>query len=315
MMAKVALLISYDGTGFRGWTDVRDAAVRPTLSRLLQHELLLEAASRTDAGVHARGNVATFSTAAGRDLSQLTYSLNQLLPSEICVQCAAWVDTTFDVRNNRGKEYRYVVKFCGAARDPLQRLYEWQLPPRRGRPEWDGAAAARAAAMMRGHHSFGAFGNTPRGKERLAPVDVACHLQMIQLRQVAGNAVMFRLRGDRFLYKMVRNIVGALVRVGLGELGEEEVADALARGAFERSMSVPLTAPAHGLVLHKVLYPKGEGPFDYDPQDGQLLRLPANEGAPRVAPPAHGPQGLRPWRTRVIRMAGGVGTRCLARSF
>ena len=303
--AAVALVVSYDGGAFRGWTDVRDHALRPTLSRLLrQDDVFVEAASRTDAGVHARANVCSFiATEAPPDLSQLTYSLNQLLPAEVCVQDASFVGTNFDVRANLGKEYRYLVNFA-ARREPLGRLHEWQVPTRRNRPAWDGPAVARAAALLRGTHSFEAFGNTPRGKERLADVEATCTLQMLQLRQLSPTAVQFRLRGDRFLYKMVRNIVGALVRVGHGELEEAELCDALVLGRFERSSSLPITAPPHGLVLHSVLYAPGCGPLDDPTYSGPppaelaaeaptLLRAGLASGL--------GPRGLRPWRARTIR--------------
>jgi tRNA pseudouridine38-40 synthase len=257
---------------------------------LRQDDVLVEAASRTDAGVHARANVCCFAvTEAPRDLAQFAYSLNQLLPPEVCVQAVAPAAADFDVRGTRGKEYRYQVNFV-PRREPLGRLHEWQIPARRGRPPWDGAAAARAAALLRGTHSFEAFGNTPRGKERLVPVQAACTLQMLQLRQLSPTAVQFRLRGDRFLYKMVRNVVGALVRVGHGELSEGELVEALECGRFPSSDSLPITAPPHGLVLHSVLYPHGCDPFSSAGSGGTTRHSMT--------------RGLRPWRTRTIRASG-----------
>ncbi|KAL1495975.1 hypothetical protein AB1Y20_014615 [Prymnesium parvum] len=294
-MVKVALSVAYDGTSFRGWTDVRDSTLRPTLSRLLrQSELPLEVASRTDAGVHAFGNVCSFSCASPpRDLAQLTYSLNQLLPPEVCVTQISLPPPDFDVRETVGKEYRYHVNFA-PRRQPLTRLYEWQVPARRGALAWDGASAAHAASLMLGRHSFAAFGNTPRGKERRAPVDASCALQMLQLRQLTPTVVQFRVRGDRFLYKMVRNIVGALVRVGQGELEHEELLHALESGRFERSDSLPITAPAHGLVLHSIMYARGNGPFDCH----ESLRAAGVNMQPDGLCDRGG--GLRPWRVRAI---------------
>lgn len=200
----VAMVVSYEGSRFRGWTDVRDSVLRPTLSRVLrQEDPLLLVASRTDAGVHARANVCSFTPErTPTDLGQLTYSLNQLLPHEVCVQHAALTQPGFDVRANVGKEYRYTVNFA-PVRQPLTRQMEWQLPARRGRREWDGNCAARSASRMLGSHSFAAFGNTPRGAERGSEIDTICNLKMLQLRQLAPTVVQFRLRGDRFLYKMV----------------------------------------------------------------------------------------------------------------
>ena len=94
------------------------------------------------------------------------------------------------------------------------------------------------------------------GGERDAAVDPVCCLRELSLAEEALEPGRWRLtvRGDRFLYKMVRNLAGAIVRVGSGELSSEEVLEALERGAFTRSASVPLTAPAHGLCLRHVAY-------------------------------------------------------------
>ena len=104
---RAALLLSYDGTPYRGWTDLRDASVRPALAKILgaDEPPMLEAASRTDAGVHANGQVCTFTSSSARldDCGQLAYSLNQLLPPEIAVRRAARCDAFFDPRSNLGK--------------------------------------------------------------------------------------------------------------------------------------------------------------------------------------------------------------------
>ena len=126
-------------------------------------------------------------------------------------------------------------------------------------------AAASLMERMQGAHSFSAFGNTPRGKERLVPVDPNCELMQLTLAPSPTgddpDAWTITVRGDRFLYKMVRNLVGGLVKVGYGELESEELLEALSEGKFSRGDSVPLTAPAHGLTLHKVEYPAGAEPF------------------------------------------------------
>ena len=347
----MALLVAYDGTPFRGWTDVRDRALRPTLSRLLRDDVVLEAASRTDAGVHSRGNACSCAlprACSEEELSQLVYSANQLLPPEVSIRRAALVASDFDVRKTCGKvsrlphcclvkltvlgkvvllqegttrlggtqrvvfmmrhvlptwltlgcagtpahapcipapcgpqEYHYFLS-TAPQRDPLDRLRQWHVPPRRG-VAWDADAAARAAALLRGSHSFAAFGNTPRGRERLLEADPSCHVRMLQLRRLGPSEYQVRVRGDRFLYKMVRNLVGTLVRVGLGELDEAELAGALADGRFARSSSVAITAPAHGLLLHRVLYAPADDPF-------------ATTGL--------GTHGLRPWRASSLRGVG-----------
>ena len=160
-LLRVALVDAYDGTSFRGWADVRDVALRPALEPVLGQPIHIEAASRTDA-THARGQVCAFDVErAGMppdELSQLQYSLNQLLPPELSVRHTALMPSGFDPRSNLGKEYRYALSIGAGARDPLQRLYEWQVPARRGAPAWDEEAAAAAAAHSR-THSLGALAN------------------------------------------------------------------------------------------------------------------------------------------------------------
>lgn len=281
---RLALLLSYDGAAARGWTSLRDEVLRPALCKVLRQpdaDLLVTAASRTDAGVHARGQVCSVDAARPLDAAQvpqLVYSLNQLLPEAVFVREGALVGSAFDVRANVGKEYRYTLS-TAPGRDPLRRLHEWQLPARRSAPAWDVDAARKASGLLRGTHSYAALGNTPRGAERKVAIDPLCTLQMVQLRQLGPSTFQFRLRGDRFLYKMCRNVVGALVRVGAGQLGAHELEHALAHGEFARSRSVPLTAPAHGLVLHRVLYDRS--PFASDTEHG--LQLPATTTAATAA--------------------------------
>lgn len=273
LQQRLALLVAYDGTPYRGWTDVRDGALRPTLARVLglKEPPLLEAASRTDAGVHAHGQVCSLSLEADGsiDVGQLAYSLNQLLPPEVAVKCAALQPGDFDVRSNVGKlyQYRFNVAPC---RDPLTRLQQWHVPLRRGQV-WDAQKAAAFAEQLRGRHRFAAFGNRPRGTERHAEVDPTCTLSEVllapalidpTLESIAHGSWRVTVRGDRFLYKMVRNLVGAIVRVGVGEISSEECLEALEHGAFARSASVPLTAPAHGLCLWHVDY--AVDPFQVD---------------------------------------------------
>ena len=151
---RVSLLVSYDGTSFRGWNDIRDTALRPALQRILAADTppLLDASSRTDAGVHALGQVCAFSTpeSATLDMDQLAYSLNQLLPDAVAVRRANAVADGFDPRSNSGKEYRYRLRVDMEGRAPLSRLYEWQIFRRRAAPPWDAAAAAAAAALCEG---------------------------------------------------------------------------------------------------------------------------------------------------------------------
>ncbi len=281
-LARVAGLVAYDGARYNGWTDVRDGHLRPALATALAHAVdepppLVHAASRTDKGVHALANLCAFDAPppAVANLPKLCYSLNQLMPPDLHLRGLAHVDPAFDPRDNVGKEYRYAVT---TRRDPLRRRDSWYVAQRHGSAAWDARRAATAARTLLGTHAFGAFANAPRGSARKAAASVSpeCTVQMLQLRQLGHHEYEFRVRGDRFLYKMVRNIVGALVQVGLGELGEEAISAALTDGE-EFAGTKPLTAPAHGLRLHRVLLAHELFP----------------EAQPRRA-------GLRPWRARTI---------------
>uniref|UniRef100_A0A7S0J8D0 tRNA pseudouridine synthase n=1 Tax=Calcidiscus leptoporus TaxID=127549 RepID=A0A7S0J8D0_9EUKA len=225
-------------------------------------EVLLHAASRTDAGVHARGQVCIFDHAGRRehDLSKLRYSMNQLLPEDTCVREAASVPDSFDPRTNLGKEYIYRLN-TSASRDPLRRLYEWHVPERRGQ-QWDTDAVRRGAALLQSDtaRDFSAFANMPRGAERTRRIDPFCTLRELRVVQTSSSLVSIHLSADRFLYKMARNMVGALVSVGFCELGVCELELALDSGRFSHTNSPGLTAPAQGLVLDRVFYGEDE-PF------------------------------------------------------
>lgn len=261
---RVSLLVSYDGTSFRGWNDIRDTALRPALQRILAADTppLLDASSRTDAGVHALGQVCAFSTpeSATLDMDQLAYSLNQLLPDAVAVRRANAVADGFDPRSNSGKEYRYRLRVDMEGRAPLSRLYEWQIFRRRAAPPWDAAAAAAAAALCEGEHEFLAFTNTRRGAERKTALDPRCTLSMVRLMPAGDPGVYeLRIQGDRFLYKMARNLAGALVKVGDGSIEIDELKAALLEGRFRRGPSLPITAPAHGLTLQRVFFGASAG--------------------------------------------------------
>jgi tRNA pseudouridine(38-40) synthase len=166
----------------------------------------------------------TTESAAADDLGKLLYSSNQMLPPDVRIHSATLVPVSFDPRDNRGKEYHYRFSVSPRANPLLDgpRGQRWHLPPRRGAPSWDAPAVSRAARLLLGTHSFAAFANSPRGSERVAAAAAAaagssnnpvCRLSMVQLRTLGTDEFLFRVRGDRFMYKMVRNMVGALVKV------------------------------------------------------------------------------------------------------
>lgn len=228
------LILSYDGTNYFGWQATRTGpSIQETLaralSRLTQEKVTPEAASRTDRGVHAEGQTVHFQTTK----SVTVRGLNALLPSDIRALQLETVEEDFHATLHAiGKEYRY--RLClGPVENPFQRLYAWHM-----HTPLDEEKMRQAAKSLVGTHDFSAFANEPEEN----PI---CSLESIEFE---GE---IRLRGNRFLYRMARNLVGTLVYVGCGKIGVEEIPRIL---ASRDRKNAGVTAPAHGLTLHKVFY-------------------------------------------------------------
>lgn len=255
---RVALLVAYDGSDFAGFQsqangravqDVLEAA----LGRLYGAALRVRGASRTDAGVHALGQVVSFDLGdpalAGRiPLDRLPLALDGLLPPDVRVLGARTASASFDPRRAVRKHYRYRL-LVRPAPCPLRRREVWHVPP-----PLDLGAMARAAAQLAGRHDFAAFaasggrvGSTVR------------HLERLEVRRACPDEVHVEAVADGFLYHMVRNLVGTLVEVGRGRRRPEEMASLL---ASRRREAAGATAPARGLCLLAVEYgPEHEGPW------------------------------------------------------
>jgi len=244
-MARLKLTLEYDGTDYVGWqrqlngTSIQEV-VELALSELLGTEVSTEAAGRTDAGVHALGQVVTFDAPRTLPLTAYLRGLSALLPEDVSVVGATEVPEDFNPRrDSHGKRYRYLVS-NRPVRSPLRRRTHWQLFA-----PLDVRTMDEAARPLLGTHDFSAF--------RAAN----CEAQTTQrtLRELtlssSGDVVQFELEGTAFLKHMVRNIVGTLVEVGRGRQPVPWVAEVLASG--DRSRAGP-TAPPQGLVLVEVRY-------------------------------------------------------------
>lgn len=246
--ANIKFKLAYDGTAYLGWQETpMGASVEGVLARVLQQILQvpvrLQAASRTDAGVHASGQVVNFTTARIPDLSLLTYGLNSLLPKDLVILEAQLVDPQFHPTIDAlGKEYNYQV--CSdRIQLPKNRLYSWHYPA-----NLDLHAMQEASQHLLGTHDFQAFSNIKK-KETYA--HHICRLDRLDIIQEPGKRWLFKIAGNRFLYKMVRNLVGTLVYVGCGKLKADQMQAIL---ASKRRPQAGITAPAHGLSLHEVFY-------------------------------------------------------------
>ena len=215
--------------------------------RLLAGEdVRLTGASRTDAGVHALRQTVSLPLASGRALTlsarAIARALNARLPTDIRVLDAADVDRGFDARRSaRGKRYLYLVDNAAVA-SPLLRRFAWHV-----HAPLDVAAMREALVALHGRHDFGAF-CAAAGREH-SPL---CRVRAIHVRR-RRTWIAIAISADRFLHHMVRNIVGSAVEVGRGAHEAAWLAKVLA--SHDRTRAGP-TAPAQGLALVRVLYPR-----------------------------------------------------------
>jgi tRNA pseudouridine38-40 synthase len=248
-------LVAYEGTAFSGWQAQPDKNavqdhIERRLAELLQTEVRIHGSGRTDAGVHARGQVFHFDGAWRHGAERLLAALRGGLPPVIQVRTAEVVAPEFHARFSAvGKIYHYHLVH-GEWADPFAHSTTWSVPRR-----LDVAAMRAAAAALRGRHDFRAF-SAFGGEERENTVRTLARLDLIE----DGARLRVEAEAEGFLYKMVRSLVGALVYAGQGKLSPERIAALLA--ARERTAAVE-TAPPQGLFLMRVHYPApgedGEG--------------------------------------------------------
>lgn len=240
---NIKMIIAYDGTPYLGWQEGIDGPtvegeLRRALQQIYQEPIQLQAASRTDAGVHARGQVVNFKPTKARDLDALFISLNQLLPKTIRVFSLEEVDESFHpTLDNKGKEYHYHLS-VGPVQSPFSRDFCWHLHTLLNLEKM-----RSAIPYFIGTHDFAALTNFPR------PEDTVRTLNRIDIFE--EDTIRIEVEGDNFLYKMVRNLVGTLIYVGNGKLSLKDAKNLLHHQ--DRTLA-GVTAPAHGLVLHRVFY-------------------------------------------------------------
>jgi tRNA pseudouridine38-40 synthase len=240
------LTIAYDGTCYAGWQlqpngKTVQEVVERALAKIAGRQVRIHGSGRTDAGVHAKGQVANCSLDTQLKSATLLRALNANLPEDVRVLRVQEVDAKFHARfSATGKEYRYQVD-CGVAADPFLRRYAWHHP----RP-LDIAAMRAAARLLKGRHDFSALSANPM---RTVETTVRTISKLSVTKR--GNVLTIAVAADGFLYKMVRSIVGALVKVGEGRLTAGQLRQLMK--AKQRTALVE-TAPAKGLVLWRVFY-------------------------------------------------------------
>ncbi|HKT39609.1 MAG TPA: tRNA pseudouridine(38-40) synthase TruA [Ktedonobacterales bacterium] len=260
---RLAALVTYDGMDFKGFQ--RQAAERgrtvqgcleAALARLTGVATTVEGAGRTDSGVHASGQVVTFSSDASHRETTWLRALNALLPADIAVRAVRRVDDGVHARKSAlTRSYRYRI-LCDPVRAPLRERYAWRVHQR-----LDVAAMQAAIGRLLGEHDFGAFGSSPRDSrtDGYRGHTVRTLLQAeCDWRKPEGDEppdeVECRLTANAFLTGMVRRLVGTLALVGAGRLSVDD----FQRILEARAKAHPgILAPAQGLCLTGVHYPAG----------------------------------------------------------
>lgn len=246
VMRNIRLVVEYDGTNLHGWQRQANGPtvqqhLEEALGALLDHDVTVTGASRTDAGVHAHGQVASVRTERTIPAHGIQRAVNALLPSQIAIRSATDVDESFHPRlSATGKHYCYTLSVA-PERSPRWCRFAWHHPVPLHIP-----AMADAAHALHGEHDFSAFraaGCTAQSTVR--------HISSIAVEQPDPERIEIHVRGNAFLRQMVRIVVGTLTEVGTGKRAAGEVAQIL---ASRNRTKAGITAPPQGLELVEVRY-------------------------------------------------------------
>ncbi|WP_314622715.1 tRNA pseudouridine(38-40) synthase TruA [uncultured Selenomonas sp.] len=243
---NICLTVSYDGTAYHGFQ--RQSPPIRAVQNVLEEKLALvfgdtielAAAGRTDAGVHAMGQVVNFFTDGRIPTERIVRAMNSVLPSDIVVKAAREEGADFSARHSaKSKSYIYRIQ-QGETPDPFSERYAWYV-----NVPLDLAAMNAASVQLLGEHDFSSF--RAAGGAPMLPVRT---MYRAEVRR-DGVGIEFFFHANGFLYHMVRNIVGTLVDVGRGRRSVEDFAAILASCDRKRASA---TAPARGLFLESVIY-------------------------------------------------------------
>lgn len=254
------MVIAYDGSDFAGWQvqpglSTIQGTLIDAIGRVTREGIILHGSGRTDAGVHALGQVATFLSNSPIPAANLMIALNDTLPTTIRVLSAEEVAEDFHPRKSaKAKTYRYRIcrdSVCSPFVAPYVYHHPWPL---------DETAMSKAAAVVVGEFDFTSFAAVDPDRLRRiaqaedgdeeAPSNVRTIFSSVFRRE--GGELIYEVRGNGFLHHMVRNLVGTFLLVGKGTLTPEEIPRIL--GSRERTSNPGATAPASGLALVNVEY-------------------------------------------------------------
>jgi tRNA pseudouridine38-40 synthase len=244
-MPTVKLVLEYDGTSYAGWQRQPDQltiqeAIERAIRQVSQATVSIIGAGRTDSGVHARGQVASFRTELDWPASSWMRALNAVLPKDIAVLSSTLMDDRFHAQHDaQGKLYTYRI-LHRPARPAIDRAFAWHIYK-----SLNDVAMQQAAATLIGSQDFSSFEGSLTDNNN--PI---CHLQRLEVIR-CDDQIFIEAYADRFLKHMVRAIVGTIVEVGLNKRSPSSLTEVLR--ARDRS-AAGQTAPPHGLCLMRVDY-------------------------------------------------------------
>lgn len=246
-MHNIKLVVAYDGTNYFGWQKNNagpsiEEEFEKVLSQILQRKIVLQAASRTDRGVHAAGQVLNFFLPEPPSL-KLQHSLNALLPSDIRVLTLEETEFAFHpTLDVKSKTYRYEICYH-PIQLPQERFYSWHYPVSLNLHEM-----RKAAQMLIGTHDFTTFCNQ---KKNETYKDHVRTIEELLITPQENERLSITISAPHFLYKMVRNFIGTLVYVGAGKLTSDNIQEIINQ---KNRVLAGMTAPAHGLTLQMIRY-------------------------------------------------------------
>lgn len=244
-MRNIKLTISYDGTEYSGWQIQKNGRtiqgeLERAVRKVFKKKHRVYGASRTDAGVHAKGQVAHFKTSSAIPVGRIAIALNSILPPNIAVIKAEESPKLFHARFDAAfKTYRYHI-YNSRERDPFNERYSWRVPYRLNVP-----LMRKEGVSLLGRHNFKSF----QAHDKIERNSI-CTIRKLTIRKKASS-VTIDIEADGFAYNMVRNIAGTLVDIGRGYLAPGSMEKILE--IKDRTKAGP-TAPAKGLFLIKVKY-------------------------------------------------------------
>ena len=247
VLTKIVLIVEYDGTGYHGFqlqanVPTIQGEMEKALWKLTQERIRVITASRTDAGVRAKGQVVSFRTKSSLSLQTFIKGLNYYLPEDIAVKAAYRVSESFNVRRSAlSREYNYYI-LNSLTRSPIRRGFSYLVAG-----QLNIEAMNEACQALIGEHDFASFASC-------LGIEIKNTLRTVYRAEIqkSGEVVTFNILANSFLPHQVRNTIGALIRVGLGKMTIDEFRSIIE--AKKVSLAGP-TAPAHGLCLMRINYP------------------------------------------------------------